>query len=74
MKRLALGATGRVLAASGLLASFFCLLPCSASARGAGESAWSGPPAKEIVSLPMFAELTDEQVDTVVAAVKEIVG
>jgi dTDP-4-amino-4,6-dideoxygalactose transaminase len=28
--------------------------------------------ASEIVSLPMFAELTDEQVDTVVAAVKEL--
>jgi dTDP-4-amino-4,6-dideoxygalactose transaminase len=28
--------------------------------------------AEEIVSLPMFAELTDEQVDAVVAAVKEL--
>jgi dTDP-4-amino-4,6-dideoxygalactose transaminase len=30
--------------------------------------------AKEIVSLPMYAELTDQQVDAVVSAVKEIHG
>lgn len=30
--------------------------------------------ADEIISLPMFAELTDNQVDTVVAAVKDIAG